>query len=133
MEDELTSELRDYKFFVFDGKVKAMYVACERLKPGEEVKFDFFDEAYRHLELRQKHPMAAVPPQKPANFEQMKQLAETLGEGLSHVRIDFYEVNGKIYFGEYTFFHRGGIVPFEPECWDETFGSWLKLLKQKNC
>lgn len=129
MEDELTSELRDYKFFVFDGKVKAMYVACERLKPGEEVKFDFFDEAYRHLELRQKHPMAAVPPQKPANFEQMKQLAETLGEGLSHVRIDFYEVNGKIYFGEYTFFHRGGIVPFEPECWDETFGSWLKLPK----
>ena len=132
MEDKATSELRDYKFFVFDGKVKALFVACGRIKSIKELRFDFFDENYQHLEVQRHYPKAAVPPQKPVNFEEMKRLAETLGKDLPHVRIDFYEVDGKVYFGEYTFFSGSGIVPFEPECWDEIFGSWLKLPKQTN-
>jgi hypothetical protein len=43
------------------------------------------------------------------------------------MRVDLYEVNGKVYFGEITFFHFGGIEPFDPEEWDYTFGSWLHL------
>ena len=53
-------------------------------------------------------------------------------EGLPQIRVDLYEVNGKIYFGEMTFFHWSGFVPFEPEEWDKTFGDWIQLKKKDN-
>ena len=96
MEDTATAELRDYKFFCFDGVVKAMFVATDRQKEGEEVKFDFYDADYNHLPFRQGHPNANRPTEKPATFEQMRQLAEKLSRGLPQVRVDLYEVNGKI-------------------------------------
>ena len=127
MEDVETAELRDYKFFCFDGEVKAMFVATERQKQGEEVKFDFYDADYNHLPFRQGHPNAKKPTEKPATYEQMRSLAEKLSQGLPQVRVDLYEVNGKNYFGELTFFHHDGFVEFEPEEWDRIFGSWIKL------
>lgn len=127
LEDSVTKELRDYKFFAFDGRVKLLFVASERQKEGAETKFDFFDMDYNHLELINGHPNAAVTPEKPAGFEKMKALAEKLSRGIPHVRVDFYEVDGKVYFGELTLFHWSGIVPFEPASWDETLGSWIKL------
>ncbi len=127
MEDTQTSELRDYKFFCFDGEVKALFIATERQKDGEEVKFDFFDMDFNHLKLRQGHPNAAVCPEKPEKFDEMRCLAGKLSKGIPHVRVDFYEVNGKVYFGELTFSHFTGLVPFEPEEWDYTFGSWIQL------
>ena len=57
----------------------------------------------------------------------MKDLARELSKGLPHARIDFYEVNGQVYFGEITFFHHGGWTRFDPEEWDLTLGSWIKL------
>ena len=127
MEDGKTGELRDYKFFCFNGEVKALFVATERQKAGEEVKFDFFDAEYRHLPLRQGHPNAKTPPEKPAYFEEMKRLASKLSQGFPQLRVDFYEANGKIYFGELTFFHFSGMVPFLPEEWDKTLGGWITL------
>ena len=127
MEDTKTAELRDYKFFCFDGEVKALFVATDRQKVGEEVKFDFFDAEYNWFPFRQGHPNALIKPDKPECFEKMKELAAKLSVGVPHVRVDFYEVNGKIYFGELTFYHFCGIVPFEPEEWDLTFGQWIKL------
>lgn len=132
MEDEKTSELRDYKFFCFDGEVKAMFVATERQKVGEEVKFDFFDENFNHLPVRQGHPNAKIMPEKPEKFEKMKELAAKLSQNIPHVRVDFYEVNGRVYFGEMTFFHFSGMVPFQPEEWDYKFGSWINLPKKEN-
>ncbi|MBQ8320985.1 MAG: glycosyl transferase [Clostridia bacterium] len=129
MEDSKTEELRDYKFFAFNGKVKALFIASERQKENEETKFDFFDAEYNHLPVRNGHPNAEVPPEKPENFEKMKKLAEKLSEGIPHLRVDFYEVDGKIYFGELTFSHWSGMVPFEPEEWDKTFGDWIELPK----
>ena len=127
MEDSKTAELRDYKFFAFNGKVKALFVASERYKENEETKFDFFDADYNHLPVRNGHPNAEVPPEKPENFEKMKALAGKLSEGIPHLRVDFYEVDGKIYFGELTFSHWSGMVPFEPAEWDKTFGDWIEL------
>ena len=129
MEDEKTGELRDYKFFCFNGLVKALFIATERQKAGEEVKFDFFDENFNHLPIRQGHPNASTVPEKPECFEEMKALAFKLSKGIPHVRIDFYEVNGQIYFGELTFYHFAGTVPFEPEEWDYKFGGWIELPK----
>ena len=108
-----------------------MFVASERQKEGEETKFDFFDMDYNHLPVRNGHPNAEIPPEKPRNFDQMRMLAEKLSAEIPHLRVDFYEVNGKVYFGELTFAHWSGMVPFDPEEWDATFGSWIKLPKLK--
>ena len=62
----------------------------------------------------------------------MKELASVLSKGIPHVRVDFYEVNEQVYFGELTFYHWGGAMPFEPEEWDYKFGQWIKLPKGKH-
>lgn len=127
MEDPKTSELRDYKFFSFDGEVKALFIASDRQTPGEETKFDFFDAEFNHLPFTNGHPNAKILPEKPECFEQMKELAAKLSKGFPQVRVDFYEVNGKVYFGEMTFAHWSGLKPFDPEEWDLTFGQWMQL------
>lgn len=127
MEDKTTNELRDYKFFTFSGKPKLLFIATDRQKQAEETKFDFFDMDYNHLDIKNGHPNAKETPAKPECFEEMRALAEKLSQNIPHLRVDFYEVDGKVYFGELTFFHWGGIVPFEPEEWDETLGSWIEL------
>ena len=129
MEDEKTGELRDYKFFSFDGEAKVMFIASERQKEGAETKFDFFDMDYNHLPFTNGHPNADVLPEKPATFEKMAELAGKLSVGIPQVRVDFYDVNGHIYFGELTFSHWGGIVPFDPEEWDSIMGGYINLPK----
>ena len=127
MEDSKTKELRDYKFFAFDGVVRALFVATGRQNEGEDVKFDFFDENYNHLPFIQGHENAIELPEKAICFEKMKELASVLSKGLKEVRVDLYEVDGKIYFGEMTFFHHGGWTPFDPDEWDYKFGEWIDL------
>ena len=129
MEDKLFGELPDYKFFCFDGVVKAMFIGTER--GTGDVKFDFYDADFNHLDLVQIHPMSGKQLSKPQQFEKMKELASKLSKGHPHLRIDLYDVNGDIYFGEITLYHHGGIVPFHPEKWDYTFGSWISLPKVK--
>ena len=121
--------LKDYKFFCFDGKVKAMFIATDRGKEGTDVKFDFYDEHFNHLPFKHGHENADVAPEKPACFEEMIQIAEKLSKGMRHVRIDLYDIDNRIYFGEFTFYHHCGFVPFEPEKWDYTFGSWINISK----
>lgn len=125
MEDEF-GELRDYKFFCFDGTPKALMVGSERYN-STEVKQDYFDADYNHLPFTKGHPNAAVIPQKPNGFEEMKKLAAELSKGIPAVRVDLYNINGVTYFGEYTFFHDGGMVEFNPVEWDYIFGSWITL------
>ena len=126
-----TKDLPDYKFFCFDGVVKAMFVATERQNPNEEVKFDFFDENYNHLPFRQGHDHAKVLPSKPRNFELMKQLASQLSNNIPQVRVDFYDLGDKVLFGEMTFFHFSGMVPFEPYDWDKYWGTLISIPSQK--
>jgi len=130
MEDADTEELRDYKFFCFDGVVRAMFIASERQSVNDETKFDYFDENFNHLPFTNGYPNADVLPSKPVCFEQMKQLASQLSKGIPHLRVDFYEVDGKIYFGELTFSDSSGLMPFKPEEWDYKFGSWIELPKK---
>ncbi|MDY2699365.1 MAG: ATP-grasp fold amidoligase family protein [Lachnospiraceae bacterium] len=125
MEDSVDGELRDYKFFCFDGIPKAMFVATDRGKG--ETKFDYFDVNFKHLDLIQHYPNATQPIRKPVNYDKMLEFSKILSKDIPHVRVDFYEVDGKLYFGELTFYHFGGYMPFEPESWDIVFGEWLKL------
>lgn len=126
LEDNLLGELRDYKFFTFNGVPKVLYIAQGRGSDGETVA-NFFDMEFNTLPFTIDHNTAPVPPEKPANFELMKTLASKLSEGTPQLRVDFYEVNGKVYFGEMTFFHCGGLEAFHPEQWDLIFGDWVML------
>lgn len=121
------NDLPDYKFFCFNGDVKGLFVATERQNPNEEVKFDFFDADFCHLPFRQGHDHARCTPVKPNNFELMKDIAGKLSKDIPHVRVDLYDLGDKVLFGELTFFHFSGMMPFEPKDWDYKFGEWLKL------
>ena len=127
MENSETNDLRDYKFFCFDGEPKYLFIATERQSETEDTKFDFFDMNYEHLDIRNGHPNASVPPKKPECFEEMKRLAANLSKGIPQIRVDFYEVDGRVYVGELTLFHWSGAVPFEPEEWDYKFGELINL------
>ena len=132
MVDESGYELKDYKWFCFDGDPKALFIATDRGNPDEDTKFDFFDVEFKHLPFTNGHPNANRLITKPKGFEEMKQLAGLLSQGIPHVRVDFYDINGKVYFGELTFYHWSGFVPFEPEEWDYKFGEWIKLPNKYN-
>lgn len=127
MEDESGYELKDYKFFCFDGKAKYIFVASDRGKDDEETKFDFYDIEWNLLPFTNGHPNSNKVMKKPENYDKMIEISERLSQGIPHVRVDLYNINGRIYFGELTFFHWSGLVPFVPEKWDYIFGSWLKL------
>lgn len=129
MEDVETGELRDYKFFTFDGKVKLLFIATDRQNPNEETKFDFFDENFNHLNIKNGHENSKYVFSIPSSFEKMKSIAEVLGKGIKHLRVDLYDINGKIYFGEITFYHWSGFVPFEPYFWDTKLGNLINIEK----
>lgn len=127
MEDSELGELRDYKFFCFDGEPKAMFVASGRGVGA--TRFDFFDMDFNRLPIRQHYPNTDGDITRPKTFDQMLEAARKLSAGIPHVRIDFYEVDGHMYFGEYTFYHFSGFMPFDPPEWDQIFGDWITLYK----
>lgn len=125
MQDTETGELRDYKFFTFNGVPKVMYIATGR--GTGETYGDFFDMDFNHIDMTIDHKQAPVPPAKPKKFEEMKVAAQKLAAGIPQVRVDFYEIDGQFYFGEMTFFHCGGFELLHPESLNEEWGSWIKL------
>lgn len=125
--DESGYELKDYKFFCFNGVPKLLFVASDRFKDNEETKFDFFDLEFNRLPFTNGHPQSSLSINKPIGFEKMIEISKILSNGLPHVRVDLYNINGRIYFGEMTFYHWSGLVPFEPKEWDYKIGDMLKL------
>lgn len=126
-EKYLGDDIADYKFFCFGGRPEILYVATDRGRSDAETRFDFFDMEFRHLDVRNGHPNADAPLPRPQTFGRMKALAARLSEGFAQVRVDFYEIDGRVYFGEYTLYHLRGMVPFEPDEWDYKLGAlWEK-------
>lgn len=125
MEDHVDGELRDYKFFCFSGVPKIMFVASGR--SSGRLCFDYFNMDFQHLDIIQDHPNAKYEIRKPINFDKMIELSKILSKNMPHVRIDFYEVNGNVYFGEITLYHHSGFAKYNPKEWDEILGSWIKL------
>lgn len=122
-------DLTDYKFLCFNGEPKVMYI---RKGVDDDSPKDFFDMDFNHLSLRMGGcPMAVVRPGKPKSFEVMKGLARTLSQDFLHIRVDFFEIEGRPYVGELTFFQDGGIAFATPREWNERLASWIDLDKVK--
>ena len=124
-EDE-EAGIQDYKFFCFNGVPKLMLYVTGRQTVKHE---DYFDMEGNHLHIQNGWTEAPVTPTLPACFEELKRMATVLSQGLTQVRMDFYEIDGKPYFGEYTFFNGGGFEPFKPDEWETRLGSWIELPK----
>ena len=97
-------------------------MATER---STDCKFDFFDMEFNHLDITNIHPQSGHEIQKPSCFEEMKDLASMLSEGMKFVRIDLYQIQNKVYFGEFTFFHAGGFWPMKPDEWEYKLGKFI--------
>ena len=129
MVDESGTELKDYKFFCFNGIPKMLLIVSGR---GKDQRQDFYDMDFNLLPVyRKEHPNSGIIRHMPAGYEKMKCLAEQLSANIPHVRVDLYDINGNIYFGEMTFYSGSGNIPFEPEEWDYKIGEWLKLPNTK--
>ena len=119
-------ELVEYKIFCFNG-IPKIFMVCKGKGHSTERTNDFYDMNFELLPFTNGHPNSNKIVEKPKNFEKMEELAKKLSEGIPQVRVDFYDVNGKIYFGELTFFHWGGMMPFNPPEWDRKIGEWIQL------
>ncbi len=124
---EQDGQLRDYKFFVFNGECKVVFYFEGRFN---ELRSNCYDINWNLLPVvwgTRKNTDYVVP--KPANFEEMLAIATKLAALVNNafVRVDLYDIEGKIYFGEYTFYPGGGFDAFDPIEWDFTFGKWLDL------
>ena len=124
MSDGSIDDIRDYKFMCFDGVVHNCFVCSDRKK---NLKVTFYDLDWNVLPFERHYPKSSVPIDKPLNFNKMIELAKILSKGIPFVRVDFYEVNGKIYFGELTFFPGCGFEEFTPEEWDYKLGDLIKI------
>ena len=94
-------------------------------KPNETI--DYFDCDWNLLDLKQNFLNSKVPLEKPINFEKMLQFSEVLAQGTKLARVDFYEIEGKLYFGEITFYPGSGFEKFTPEEWDLKLGEMIEL------
>lgn len=126
MIDESGYELKDYKFFCFNGKVECFKVDFDRFTSH---KANYYDRNAMLLPFWETVCPADHSKifDKPKNFNKMIEYAEILSKDIPFVRIDFYNINGKIYFGEITFFPAAGMGKFEPMEWDYKLGEKLKL------
>jgi hypothetical protein len=116
--------LKDYKWFCFNGEPKVMYIANDR---AEFPTMNFYNMDFEPLPLYTKDPPAYDNPPKPKRFEEMKSLSSKLSRGIPQVRVDFYENDTALYFGEMTFFHGGGLSEIHPKEWNVKMGDWIKL------
>lgn len=131
MEDKNSGALNDYKIFCFNGIAKFMFVATERQNEDTETKFDFYDMDFNHLPFTNGHPNSEIEIKCPSTLKEMKNIAEILSQNIPQVRVDLYEIDGKIYFGELTFSHWSGFVAFDPKEWDHKFGDLIELPKKR--
>lgn len=132
MEQEDGSELKEYKFFCFDGVPQFLYVRHKNKKTGESfinyINPDWTPSFIKRCDI---HPSETLPP-KPIALESMLLLARKLSDGICFARIDLYEINGNVYFSEITLFPSSGLLPFDLMQTDLKIGELLNLPQRNN-
>lgn len=120
-------DLDDYKVHNFNGEPKVILVCSDRYKESGLAE-DFYSCEWLHLDMSRpglRH--SAEVQEKPAELDEMLELAKKLSKDIPFVRTDFYIINHQVYFGEMTFFPACGMKPFVPREWDYKLGSYITL------
>ena len=132
MKDKNSDSIVDYKFFCFNGEPKMMYISSG-LENHATASISFADMDYKLLDIeRADYKSLDKLPPKPKSFEKMKELARKLSKDFPQVRVDLYEINGKPYFGELTFYTCGGMVDWKKREYDERLGEMIELPEKYN-
>ena len=118
-----------YKNFCFGGEPKLFQVIQGDKTPNESI--DYFDTDWNLLPIKQNFPNSKTHLPCPNILEEMLTLSKKLSKGYAFLRVDWYIVEGKLKFSEFTFYSDAGFAAFEPEEWDYTLGSWLELPKKE--
>lgn len=125
-------ELEDYKVHNFNGKSKIILVCKDRRKKSGLTE-DFFDVDWNHLNIsRENHGHSSVVIERPVKLDEILELSEKLAKDINFVRTDFYIIDGKVYFGEITFYPASGLKKFIPDEWNKKLGKMLKLPIEKD-
>lgn len=127
---EFDNSIKDYKFYCFNGIPKVLMVASNRFTTHN---FNYFDVDFNPLPIRSVdgNPVDCSLIKKPAAFEEMKTVVRKLSKDLAHIRVDMYEISGKVYFGELTFFDSSGFDNLNSDKIDLEWGAWLSLPAKK--
>lgn len=125
--DESQSELKDYKIHNFNGSPKLILVCSNRFSKSGLCE-DFYDVNWNRLDLKRPNCRTtdSILP-RPDQLEKMLELSKKIAKGHPFVRTDFYQVNGKIYFGEVTLYPASGLSKYSPVEWDKKLGDWITL------
>ncbi len=129
MSDGRGAELTDYKFMCFNGEVKCAFT-CTNRRSANGLNVTFFDQNWERLPFVRHYPADPEKIEKPKSFEKMIEASKILAANIPFSRIDFYEIDGKPYFGEITLFPGGGFEEFTPAEWDRKLGDWLTLPRE---
>lgn len=126
-DERQTKTLIDYKFYCFNGDPKFLYISKD-LYDHAIARISFLNTDWSFAPFRRTDylPMEELP-EKPVKYDEMLQIAKKLSAGMPFVRVDLYEIAGKVYFSELTFSPGSGLSPFDPGCYDEIIGQWLDL------
>lgn len=127
MDDRLNSQLNDYKMMCFNGKVKCSFVCTDRDNKEKGLAVTFYDINWNRMPFRRHYRNDDKEIAKPKNYERMIELTEKICKKIIFARVDWYEIGGRLYFGEVTFFPGAGMEEFEPEEWDYKIGNMLIL------
>lgn len=126
MENESRGELLDYKFMMFGGEHRCAFVCSNRFLGGK-LNVTFFDPAWNRMPFERHYRADTQPFARPACYDEMIRVSRRLSEGLPFVRVDLYEIGGRVYCGEMTLYPGSGMETFQPEEWDYRLGEWLDL------
>lgn len=120
-------ELRDYRFFCFNGEPKFVTVDFS-ITDKKKTRRNLYDLEWNLMDAEISYPKeTSIKVGKPEKLEEMIELSKKLSSGFPHARIDFYYIEQKIIFGEITFFHQSGMGKICPEEFELTMGNWLTL------
>jgi len=127
MQDQSFDVLNVFKILNFNNGEQIIQVIQNDKTRDESI--DYFDSQWTRLDMRQNFPNSKVPLKKPETLETMLALAKKLSEGFPFLRTDFYEINGQVYFSEFTFFSDAGMCKFTPSDWDMELGNRMDITK----
>lgn len=125
----------DYRFLCFDGEPKLLILDDQVLRDDGTYNKGYprnvYDIEFQRLPIRITRAVSDRVAEKPVNYERMVEIAKILSKPFPHCRVDLYNMDGKIYFGELTFYHAGACNIITPEEWDYKMGSWIDLNSPK--
>lgn len=132
LSDDNIQELKDYRFFCFNGEPRLIAIDFS-ITDKSKTRRNLYDLEWNLIEGEISYPKElSKKVEKPKKLNEMIKLSRILAKDIPHVRIDFYYINEKIYFGEITFFHQSGLGKFQPEEFDDLLGGWIKLPQKMN-